>query len=65
MISTNNKMSGAKVLADNRVPEGFAGATHSHGEREEREVAHSIWITRHDRFVDTDTTMGWNHIIKL
>lgn len=44
MITADDKVGDAVVLADECMPEGFAGTTHTHGEGEEREDSHTTRI---------------------
>lgn len=56
MVTTDNQVSRAVVLANDSVPDGFPGTSHSHGKGKERQVGHAVGILRHDGLVHTDTS---------
>ena len=45
VVSAYDEVGGAVVLADDGVPDGFAGTSHSHGQREQSEDSHSVGIS--------------------
>ena len=55
MVTTDDEVRRAEVLADDRVPERLAGTGHAHRKREKGEVAHSVRVLRHDSLIHTHT----------
>jgi hypothetical protein len=55
VVTANNEVSGTMVLADNGVPDGLTGTTHTHSQRKETENSHAVGVAVHDGLVDTDT----------
>jgi hypothetical protein len=55
VVATNDEVGCAIVLADDSMPDGFAGATHSHGEWEEAKNGHAVRVSWEQGLVDTDT----------
>ena len=51
VVAPDDEVRRAEVFADDRVPDGLAGAGHAHREREEREVAHAVRVLGHDGLV--------------
>lgn len=58
VVTSDDEVSGTEVLADDGMPEGFAGPAHAHCEREEGEVAHSVRVARHNCLVDAYAAAG-------
>ena len=54
VIAANDEMRAAVILANDRVPDGFAWAAHPHGQRQEREHRGVLRIVSHERLVAAD-----------
>ena len=52
MVAPNDEVRGAKVLADDGVPERLARAAHAHRQRQEGERGHAVRVGAHDGLVD-------------
>lgn len=55
VVTANNEVGRAVVLADDGVPEGLAGTTHAHGQRQQGESGHAVGVSRQQGLVDSDT----------
>lgn len=55
VVTADDEVRGAVVLADDGVPDGLAGAAHAHGEGEEAEDGHAVGVSGEEGLVDTDT----------
>ena len=55
VVTADDEMGRAVVLADDSVPDGFARATHTHGERQETEDSHAVGVARQQGLVDAHT----------
>jgi hypothetical protein len=56
VITTNNEVGSAMILADDGMPDSFAGTCHAHSEGKQTENSHSVGVTRKESLVDTDTS---------
>lgn len=54
VVTADDKVGGAKVLADDCVPDGLARTSHAHGEGEESEGSHSRGVGADDCLVDAN-----------
>ena len=54
VVAADDEVRAAVVLADDRVPDGFARAAHSHRERQEREHGRVLRVVRHEGLVAAD-----------
>ena len=55
VVTADDEVGGAVVLADDGVPDGFAGTAHTHSEREKTEDGHAVGVAGQEGLVDTDT----------
>jgi hypothetical protein len=55
VVTADNEVGGAVVLADDGVPDGLAGAAHAHGQGQQRKHGHAVGVAGHQRLVDADT----------
>lgn len=55
MVSTDDEVGGTVVLSDDGVPERFSVTTHSHGQRQERELSHTGRVLLDDLVVHLDS----------
>lgn len=55
VITTDDKVGGAKVLSDDGVPDGFPGSSHPHGEGQEGQSGHSVGVLGHQGLVGPDS----------
>lgn len=55
VVTSDDEVCCAEVLTDDRVPDGFAGTSHAHGEREKGEMAEAVGVLLHDSLVDAHT----------
>lgn len=51
MVTADDEVSRAVILADDRMPYSLARARHAHGQGEESQVTHAVRILFHDRLV--------------
>jgi hypothetical protein len=54
VITADNEVGSTEVLADDGVPDGFAGTGHAHREGKESERGHAVGIGADDGLVDSD-----------
>lgn len=54
VVTTDDKVGGTVVLADNGVPQGLAGTSHAHGQGQEGENGHSVGVAGEESLVDAD-----------
>ena len=52
VVAADDEVGGAVVLADDGVPDGLAGASHTHGERQQGQYGHAVGVARHQGLVD-------------
>lgn len=57
VVTADDKVGNAKVLADDGVPERFPGTTHSHGKGKKSKGGHTVGVSRHERLVDTNASV--------
>lgn len=55
VVTTNNEVGSTMVLADDGVPDGLTGTTHTHGQTEETQDGHAVGVTGKERLVCADT----------
>lgn len=55
VVTSNNEVGGTVVLADNGVPDGLTGTTHSHGQWQETQDGHAVGVSWQKCLVDTDS----------
>tara|TARA_R110002003_G_scaffold202_10_gene15724 strand:- start:8922 stop:9542 length:621 start_codon:yes stop_codon:yes gene_type:complete len=55
VVTSNNEVGSAVILADDGVPDGLTRTTHAHSKRQESQHSHTIRVARHQRLVDADT----------
>ena len=48
-------MGGSVVLSDNGVPNGLSGTSHSHGQRQQCQVSHTVRVLGHQGLVGSNT----------
>jgi len=53
VVTPDDEVGGAVVLADDGVPDSLARASHSHGQGEQAEDGHAIGVSREERLVHT------------
>ena len=56
MVATNNQVTTSVVLADQCVPDGFAGTAHAHGQRQEGELGRAGRELRQQQLITTDAS---------
>ncbi len=54
VIAADDEVRAAMVLADDRVPDGFARTAHAHGQRQQRQVRSVLRVVGHERLVAAD-----------
>lgn len=55
VVAADDEVRCAIVLADDGMPDGFAGAAHSHGEWEEAKNCHAVRVSWKEGLVDANT----------
>lgn len=55
VVTSDNEVGGTMVLADDGVPDGLTGTTHSHGQWQETQDGHAVGVSWQKRLVDTDS----------
>ena len=55
VVTTDDEVGGAVVLADNGVPDGLAGTGHAHGQGQQGQGGHAVGVARQQSLVDADT----------
>jgi hypothetical protein len=55
VVTANDEVGCAKVLADDGVPKSLSGSSHAHGKGEESEVGHTLRVRRHEGLVSPNT----------
>ena len=55
VVTADDEVSRAVVLADDGVPEGLTGTTHAHSQRQQGESSHAVGVSRQEGLVDSDT----------
>lgn len=55
MVTANDEVRGAVILADDGVPDGLTRSSHAHSERQQRQHGHAVGIAGHQRLVDAHT----------
>jgi hypothetical protein len=55
VVTTHDEMSCSIVLADDSMPDSFAGSTHTHGQRKKTKDCHTVGISWEEGLVNTDT----------
>ena len=54
MVTSDDEVRRTEVLTDDGVPDGLAGTSHTHCEREQGQVTHAVGVLGHDGLVHTD-----------
>lgn len=55
VVTADNEVRRAVVLADDGVPEGLAGSAHAHSKGKEGESGHAVGVAREQSLIDADT----------
>jgi hypothetical protein len=55
VVTTDDEVCSTVVLADNSVPDGLAGTSHTHSKRQKSQDGHAVGVAGHEGLVDTDT----------
>lgn len=55
VVSANNEVGGAEVLADDGVPDRFTRTAHAHSKGKESERSHTVWVSADDGLIDAYT----------
>lgn len=55
VVTADNEVGGSVILADDSVPDGLTGTSHTHGKGQQSKDSHAVGVTGHQRLVDTDT----------
>lgn len=55
VVTSNDEVCGSVILADDSVPNGFAGTGHAHSKGQQTDDSHAIGITGQESLVYTDT----------
>lgn len=55
VVTADNEVGGTMVLADDGVPDGLTGTTHTHSQRKQTENGHAVGVAVHDGLVNADT----------
>lgn len=55
VVTSDNEVGGTMVLADNGVPDGLTGTTHTHGQTEETQDGHAVGVAGEEGLVCADT----------
>lgn len=52
VVPAHDEVRGTVVLADDGVPDGLAGSTHAHGQRQQTQDRHAVGVAREEGLVD-------------
>jgi len=55
VVTANNEVGSAKILADNSMPDGLAWPTHSHSKGEKTQDGHSVGVAGEKSFVNANS----------
>ena len=60
VVATDDEVSGAKVFANDGVPNGFTRTGHAHGKGQQGQSSKAVGVGLDDGFVDADASEGVN-----